>query len=68
MSGGGGGKKLLTLEEVADLLGRAPQTLYHWRCKGVGPTSLRLRGRVVYQRKDVERWVRQETGAKDFTL
>src|SRR5690348_16062664 len=44
----------LSEAEVAKILGIGVPTLRNWRCKGLGPTVVRLTGRrVVYLRSDL---------------
>lgn len=38
---------LLTVGEVADLLGVAPQTLYRWRKSGYGPKWVQLGPKTI---------------------
>ncbi|CDO36016.1 conserved hypothetical protein [Novosphingobium sp. KN65.2] len=36
-------------------------TLANWRSKGVGPTYMKLRGRVVYPLTKIEAWEAENT-------
>lgn len=47
----------LTIEEVAELFRVPIATLYHWRCAGIGPPSIRPGKRVLYRRADVDSWI-----------
>lgn len=47
----------LTTNELAHELKRSPQTVARWRRLRVGPPFLRLQGRVLYDRKQVEAWL-----------
>lgn len=38
-------------------------TLANWRCKGVGPDFMKLRGRVLYPSAKVEAWEAENTVA-----
>lgn len=49
--------KLLTLEEVAEILRKSPAQLRWMRHNGTGPRSARLGGRVMYREQDVVDWV-----------
>jgi len=52
---------MLTLQETAELLSVAPQTLYSWRHRGIGPRGYRLNGGGVrYRQSDVESWLDQQ--------
>ena len=48
---------LLTLNEAADRIGIAPQTLMNWRTRGYGPPSARIGGRVKYRPEDIDAWI-----------
>lgn len=49
---------LLTIEEVAGLLGMAPKTLYNRRSRGASmPPCIKLGKLVRYRPVDVETWV-----------
>ena len=43
--------KLLDEEEAAGLLQVAPQTLATWRCRGLGPTFVRVGRRLIRYRE-----------------
>jgi excisionase family DNA binding protein len=57
---------LLTMEEVAELVHTSPSTVRYWRHTGYGPAGFRVGRRVLYERSDVEQWIRdlQETKAR----
>lgn len=48
----------LTTAEVADLVRATPETLRYWRHRGTGPTGFKRGRRVIYARREVERWLR----------
>ena len=50
-------RDLLKSFEAAELLRVPVRTLYEWRMRGVGPAAYRVGKRVLYDRKDVERWL-----------
>jgi hypothetical protein len=56
----GNAVQLLTTGEVAVWLHMAPKTLRNWRSAGIGPTALKLRGAVRYDRAVVAAWIRDE--------
>ncbi|UYB35488.1 helix-turn-helix domain-containing protein [Arthrobacter koreensis] len=51
--------KLLTLDEVAEMLRKSPAQCRWMRHNGTGPKSAKLGGRVVYREQDVIDWVNQ---------
>lgn len=59
--------ELLHTKQVEQLYGINAGTLRFWRSANQGPASFTLgpRGRVVYRRSEVERWLaEQETATK----
>lgn len=50
-------EKLLTPEEVADLLQVPVQTLSYWRYTGTGPRFVRVGRHVRYDEGAVRRWL-----------
>lgn len=52
---------LLTEAETSALVRLAPRTLRKLRHEGGGPRFRTLASRVVYDRRDVERWVDSHT-------
>lgn len=54
---------LLSTQEVADYLGVPVQTLYQWRSRGQGPTSMRIGRHVRYDPADVRSWLAQRRDA-----
>jgi hypothetical protein len=61
--------KYLSTPEVAELTGIPAATLRYWRHADIGPASFTLggapgrRGRVVYRREEVERWITEQEQA-----
>jgi excisionase family DNA binding protein len=49
--------RLMTLQEVAEYLGKPPQTLYMWRTRGDGPRSYRVGRHVRYRKPEVDEWL-----------
>jgi excisionase family DNA binding protein len=49
--------RLLSVDEVADVLGVPVRTLYQWRHKGVGPLGLRIGRHLRYRAADVSEWI-----------
>ena len=54
--------RLYSPHEAADYLGIAPQTLAHWRVRGVGPKFIHLSKRCVrYSERALREWVEGRT-------
>lgn len=53
--------QLLTPEELAPMLRVKIGTLYSWRTRGMGPPAIKVGGFVRYRRRDVDRWLDQQT-------
>lgn len=61
-------KRILRTVEAAEYVGLAPSTLEKLRCKGEGPTFIRLGGKAVgYDLEDLNRWLdrQRSKGADD---
>jgi predicted DNA-binding transcriptional regulator AlpA len=52
--------RLLTMEELAELLRRPVATIRYWRYLGTGPRGANVAGRVMYRESDVERWIAEQ--------
>ena len=53
-------EKLLTVRELAELLGVAPGSIYHWLSQDRLPCAIRLSSRCVrFRPSDVERLVQE---------
>lgn len=50
-------EKLLTTQEVAEILGVPVRTLYAWRCKGLAPRAIAVGKHTRYRRTDVDAWI-----------
>lgn len=55
-------EELLHAKQVEQDYGINAGTLRFWRCTNQGPASFTLgrRGRVVYRRSEVERWIAEQ--------
>ncbi|BCK73095.1 hypothetical protein Srufu_070480 [Streptomyces libani subsp. rufus] len=55
----------LAVKDAAEYLGLSPHTLYVWRHRRQGPPSFRMgpRGRVMYRRKALDAWIREQEQA-----
>jgi predicted DNA-binding transcriptional regulator AlpA len=55
-----GTDRLLTVDEVAQWLGKPKATLYVWRTRGLGPRGIKVGNALRYRRRDVEAWLDQQ--------
>ena len=53
--------RLMTLAELAEMLGIPVNTLYGWRCRGEGPPGHRIGRHIRYRRAAVEEWLETQT-------
>jgi excisionase family DNA binding protein len=51
------GTSLLSVKELAEVLQVPVRTIYDWRYRGLGPTSIRLGRHVRYEPIEIERWL-----------
>jgi len=56
--------RYMTTAEVAELLRTSPETVRYWRHVGKGPGSFRVGRKVLYERNDVESWLRDLRAAE----
>lgn len=49
--------KMLSPDEVAELLGISVRTVYAWRYRGDGPPGFKVGRHVRYRPSDVEAWL-----------
>lgn len=49
--------RLLTLQEVAEVLSIPIGTIYQWRTKGEGPPGIRVGRHVRVRQGDLEHWL-----------
>lgn len=52
--------RLLSVEDLASMLGVPRQTIYVWRGKGYGPVSVKIGKYVRYRRSDVNVWIGEQ--------
>ncbi len=52
--------RLLSVEDLAELLGVPQKSIYVWRAKGEGPPAARIGRYLRWRRVDVDRWVEQQ--------
>jgi hypothetical protein len=53
-------ERLMSTEEVAEVLGRPARTLRQWRYLNQGPRYLKVGAAVRYRPGDVEDWLRAQ--------
>jgi hypothetical protein len=51
-------RQLVNTKELSEIWGVPESTLRYWRCAEIGPTYVKLGGRIKYDLADVERYVR----------
>jgi len=49
--------RLLTVQELADLLQVPPKTIYAWRYKGIGPVAVPIGKYLRFRPEDVAAWL-----------
>lgn len=52
--------KLLTLDEVAEVLRTPPATMRYWRHRGIGPASFLVGRRVIYTEQAVQDYLTEQ--------
>lgn len=50
-------EKLLTTQDVAELLGVKPGTVENWRYLGKGPSAIKVGGAVRYRSESIQEWI-----------
>ena len=58
-------ERLMTITDLATLLGVPVDTLYGWRHRGIGPAGYRIGRHVRYRRTTVEAWLARQADARD---
>lgn len=48
---------LLTVRQLAELLGVPARTIHSWRYRGTAPPGIRLGKHLRFRRRDVEAWL-----------
>ena len=51
-------RKYLTAVEAAQYVGYTPNTLAQYRCRRIGPNYLKVRGRVLYAKEELDHWIK----------
>jgi predicted DNA-binding transcriptional regulator AlpA len=55
------GSVFLNAKQASQLLGLSVSSLAKWRLSGTGPSYSKLGRRVVYQRSQIEEWLRRNS-------
>lgn len=55
----------MTAAEVAAMLRKSLPSFYNMRHQGLGPTAVRVDGRLRFRRSDVEAWLDAHTESAD---
>lgn len=53
-------ERLLSVAEAADMCGVKVATMRVWRHNNRGPVSVRMGGKLIYKRTDVQRWIDEQ--------
>jgi len=57
-------ERLLTVHEVAEMLGVPVQTIYQWRQKSYGPRGVRVGKHLRYPRAEVDRFINAQLDSR----
>lgn len=55
----------MRVDEAARYVGMKTASLYCYRSRGIGPRSLKVGGRVLYRRADLDEWVERHASVAD---
>lgn len=56
-------EKLLTADQLAELVGVPAKTIADWRSRSIGPAFVRVGRHVRYRPADVEAWLSKQAAA-----
>ena len=59
------GEKYLRVDEAARYVGMSAASLYCYRSRRVGPRSLKVGGRVLYRRADLDEWIERNAVVRE---
>ncbi len=54
--------KLMNIGALSEYLGVPKATIYDWNYRGVGPEYFKARGRLLWKKRDVDKWLAQSRG------
>jgi predicted DNA-binding transcriptional regulator AlpA len=58
-------EKYFRVEDAARYVGMSAASLYCYRSRRVGPRSLKVGGRVLYRRADLDEWIERSGVVRD---
>ena len=64
----GSDEKYLRISDAARYVGLSAASLYCYRSRRVGPRSLKVGGRVLYRRADLDEWVERSGVVRDASI
>ncbi|KJS25070.1 MAG: hypothetical protein VR75_12470 [Hyphomonadaceae bacterium BRH_c29] len=53
-------EQFLPPQEVANMLGVHPRTLWRWRTEGIGPRYIPIGRKTYYSRESISEWLRSQ--------
>ena len=60
-------ERLMTIDDLSEMLGIPIETLYGWRHRGQGPQGYRVGRHVRYRRSTVEAWLEGQADRRDIS-
>jgi excisionase family DNA binding protein len=60
-------ERLMTIDDLSEMLGIPIETLYGWRHRGEGPQGYRVGRHVRYGRSTVEAWLEGQADRRDIS-
>jgi len=52
----------MNIGALSEYLGVPKATIYDWNYRGVGPEYFKARGRLLWKKRDVDKWLAQSRG------
>jgi excisionase family DNA binding protein len=60
-------ERLMTIDDLSEMLGISIETLCGWRHRGEGPQGYRVGRHVRYRRSTVEAWLEGQADRRDIS-
>lgn len=57
--------RLMSISEVAEVLGVPSATVYQWRHRGVGPRGVKVGRYLRFRREDLDLWIEARADPED---